>query len=195
MLQLSLGDNLGQLVFQFSFWVPPTQWEEIDKTRGRVTRITPIFAHARERVGTQCGRGKLYPPDKNKAEQANIRHHFIQKVEELDIEHHLPWRRGMTGIMLVGQELPPATDYWVGKPHTKKPDNSNMLKQFEDAINPDKKTGFCGAYPDDCWVEPLYQTKQYGSPEGVLCTLFWFEQPMVNRPVKVRQPRRVTTLS
>lgn len=178
------------MVFSFSFWVPPTTWEEMDsKKKEKVTKRSCLFAHARERVGTVMGRGRLYPPAKNAAEQANIRMCFEEKTLALDIQQHFPWTRGKIGIMVIGVDEIPLTGYWEGKPHTKKPDCSNMLKQAEDALNANPKTGFIGSWLDDCWVAPLYCDKIYGPYPGVQITLFLFQNLLIQKPATPRKRR------
>jgi Holliday junction resolvase RusA-like endonuclease len=168
--------------------VPPTYWEEIRKGQ-RVPQEASIFSHARERIGNIGGHGKAYPPTKNIAEQANILETFLTITGNLDIQHHLPWGRGKTGIMLLGHEIPKPATYWEGKPHTAKPDPDNMLKQFCDALNPNPRTGFVGAWPDDSWTIPLYADKIWSEYAGVHCTIIWFEDPLVVRPAKPRKKK------
>ena len=187
-LQLSLPESLGTLVYQFSFWVPPTEWWEVDKRRGRVQRITEIFAQQRPRATNRGGHASMYAPEQNTVECANILHHFLQEVQRLGIEQHFPWVRGQVGLTCIGQAVPPK-DYWEGKPHTKKPDASNMLKQLEDALLPNKDTGFVGAYLDDSWAVPILAYKQYGNIPGVQCTISLFENLLITKPVTPRKKK------
>ena len=199
-IQLTLPDQLGELRFSFSFWIPPTSGEIVDKDKGgRRVRTTDIFAYERERsravkkkypIGKANFTSMVYTPEKNLVERANILQCFIQKATELELWPHLPWGRGHVGYILVGQ-TPDCKSGWPGRPHMKKPDSTNMAKQFEDALNPDAETGFVGLWLDDTWAVPLGGPyRQYGDYPGVLATLFLFENPLVQKPVKEKTNAR-----
>lgn len=181
----------GELVYWFDFWVPPTQYEVLEKVQGvkqRVLKVTDIFANERPRATIRGSHAAVYTGPKNTAEQANIRTQWSERIRELDIEAHFPWSRGKTGLACYGYATPPeGSSYWPGKPHTKRPDCSNMTKQAEDAIAEDKKTGFFGAFPDDSWVRLMGQDKAYGPIPGVWVQIYLFQDPLIYKPALPRK--------
>lgn len=79
-----------------------------------------------------------------------------------DRGHAAPLFRGAVRLSCTFTFEPPAAAQdRIGKPHTHKPDASNLLKLVEDVMES------AGVFANDCQVSQAVPRKEWGSPAGV----------------------------
>lgn len=176
------------MLWHLDLWVPPVTWW--DKIKGKVTsRVSSIVSQARDRVSFQMKTS--YNPPKNKAEQREIRNCFYDALarDQISIDS-FPWP-GPVGMVVIGYG--PKDKWWPGRPFTRTPDVTNMAKQVEDALAPDKKGTeypFPGAYKNDQQVVFSVSFKQYGDTPGTMVRLLFLDGEMVEPKKKSTGPKK-----